>query len=241
MKHISTLALLLLAVTPLFAQPGVESLPTVAVTGTAEIAVVPDEVSFTTKVEKISKTLSEAKRQNDEAVAKLLTISKKYVTDSKDIKTDYLSVSEHYERKKLARDDDTTTSVFAGYKVSRTMVIKVRDVTRFEAALSDFVGAGVSNISGVVFATSRLRQYKDEARANAMVAAKEKAAALAGRIGQKIGRAVSIIEKDIGSYQSPSSNSSRNSFSVDGDDPQNAEGIGTISIKAQVEVRFILE
>ncbi len=241
MKPFFILAVLLLAVTSVLTQSSVDSYPTISVTGTAEIAVVPDEVSFTAKIEKTSKTLAEAKRQNDEATAKLLTIAKKYVADPKDIKTDYLAVSEYYERRRLARDDDTTTNVFAGYKVLRTIVIKLKDVTKFEAALSELVGSGVSSISSVNFATSQLRRYKDEARASAIIAAKEKAAALAGRIGQTIGKAISIVEKDIDGYRSPSANISRNSFSVDGDDREDTDGIGTISIKAQVEVRFILD
>ena len=53
------------------AQQSVEGFPTISVTGTAEINVVPDEVTFTAKVEKTAKTLAEAKQLNDASLATL--------------------------------------------------------------------------------------------------------------------------------------------------------------------------
>lgn len=223
------------------AQQSVAGFPTVTVTGTAEIFVVPDEVTFSAKVEKTGKTLAQAKASHDAAMQKLLTTARKFVSDQKDIKTDFLSVAEHYKRVKEKPDDDEYVNVFDGYKVSRSVTIKLRDISKFEKALSDLIAADVSNIGRVSFGTSQMRKYKDEVRGNAITAAKEKATALAGRIGQSIGKAVSIEEKDIDGYRSPSANFSNNTFIVDGVDIDgDTNAVGTISVKAQVEVEFIL-
>ena len=74
-----------------------------------------------------------------------------------------------------------------------------------------------------------------------MAAAKEKATALAGRIGQTIGKAIKI-EEDADAYRSPGANyaSNSNTFIEDGAAVGSDTAIGTISIKAQVEVEFIL-
>lgn len=236
------IAVLLLGVGYPNAQQSVAGFPTVTVTGTAEIFVVPNEVTFSAKVEKTGKTLPEAKQLHDTALARLISAARRFVTDEKDIKTDFLSVTEHYKRVKTDPDDDEYTNVFDGYKVSRSVTIKLRDISKFERALADLVAADVSNIGRVVFGTSQLRKYKDEARANAMDAAKEKATALASRIGQTIGKAVSIEEKDVDGYRSPGANISSNSFSIadSDDDDEDLSAVGTISVKAQVDVEFIL-
>lgn len=199
----------------------------------------PDEVTFSAKVEKTGKTLAEAKQSHDNALARLISAARRFVTDEKDIKTDFLSVAEHFKRVKSDPDDDEYTNVFDGYKVSRSVTIKLRDISKFERALADLIAAEVSNIGRVSFGTSKLRQYKDEARANAMAAAKEKATALADRIGQTIGRAVSIEEESVSDPRSSNSNyMSNTTVMVGGDAAEDA--VGTISIKAQVEVEFIL-
>jgi uncharacterized protein YggE len=189
-----------------FAQQSVTGFPMVTVTGTAEVFVVPDEVTFTAKVAKTGKTLAEAKRAHDTALAKLISTARRFVPDEKDIKMDFLSVAEHYKRVKTDPKDSEYTNVFDGYKVSRSITIKLREVSKFETALSDLIAADVSDIGRVSFGTSKLRQHKDEARANAIAAAKEKATSLAGRIGQSIGKAVSIKEENVDGYRSPMSN-----------------------------------
>jgi uncharacterized protein YggE len=224
------------------AQQSVEGFPTVKVKGTAEVFVVPDEVTFAAKVEKTAKTLAAAKAAHDTAMAKLLATARRFVTDEKDIKTDFLSVAEHYKRVRSETSPSDYTNVFDGYKVSRSITIKLRDVSKFEEALSALIEADVSDIGRVTFGTSEMRKHKDEARANAIVAAREKASALAARIGQTIGKAVSIEEENVDGYRSPYANTSSNSFTISDsdDDDEDVSAVGTISVKAQVEVSFIL-
>ena len=58
--------------------------------------------------------------------------------------------------------------------------------------------------------TSQLRKYRDEARAKAIRAAKEKAVALAGELGVKIGRPHSISE----GYQYSGGGQNRSNFQM---------------------------
>ena len=138
--------------------------------------------------------------------------------------------------------DDEYREVFVGYIVSKTVVVKLRDVKRFEDFFSDVVKAGVSQIGNVTYSTSQLRKFKDEARAMAMRAARDKATALAREIGQTIGKAIAIEEENVDGFRSPYANVSSNSFSVsDADsDPSDTFSVGTISVKAQVTVKFLL-
>jgi uncharacterized protein YggE len=219
--------------------------PTVKVTGTAEIQVVPDEVNFSLRVRKSDKNLTTAKAQNDEGVRKILELVKRFNLAPADVKTDYISVSEKYDRVKQEGDDEYT-EIFAGYTVSKTVIVKLRNVIRFEEFFSAIVGAGISEIGNVSFESSQLRKYRDQARAMAMRAAKEKAEALAKEIGQTIGKAISIEEENTGggsySYsQNVNSNVRSNTSAINGSDSDGGTfSVGTISVKAQVEVEFLL-
>jgi uncharacterized protein YggE len=95
-----------------------------------------------------------------------------------------------------------------------------------------------------------LRQYKDQARDMALKAAKEKATAMAGSIGQTIGKAIRITEGTVSNTNLNYSNISANGQMV-----ANARSIpavettstsigsfspGTITVSATATVIFIL-
>lgn len=244
MKNLSfVIVLLAAAVVSVSAQAvDVSKLPTVDVTGVSEIFVVPDEVTFSLKVAKTDKQLEKAKSDNDQIIRRVLEVAREFKIDPKDVKTDFITVKEAYERQRIPNSDDEFRNVFVGYTVSKTAVVKLKDLSRFEEFFSKVVGIGVTDISGVTFASSQLRKHKDEARAMAMRAAREKATALAAVIGQSVGKAVSIKEENVDGFRSPYANTSSNSFVVDGSevDSEDTFSVGTISVKAQVEVSFLL-
>jgi uncharacterized protein YggE len=241
LKILVLIALICLGIAPAGAQTAdISKVPTIDTTGTAEIQVVPDEVSFSLRITKSDKTLQVAKEQNDVNVAKIIALTKRFAIDSKDVKTDYISVSEKFDRVKL-KDDDEYQNVFAGYTVSKTVVVKLRDLNKFEEFFSEIIKIGVTQVSNVSFQSSELRKYKDQARAMAIRAAKEKAEAIAKEIGQTIGKAVSIDEEDLDENRNSNLNSN-NTISFGIYDVSNAQtiSVGTIGVKAQVNAKFLL-
>jgi len=70
----------------------------------------------------------------------------------------------------------------------------VRDISQLDTLLEAVVQAGGNQINSIVYETSELRKYRDQARDLAVKAAREKAQALARSLGQEIGRA-QIIEE----------------------------------------------
>ena len=239
-KSISVFWMFLLLSTSYYGQQvDIGKLPTISVTGTSEIQVVPDMVNFRLRVTKSDKLLTTAKDQNDANIAKLLDLTRKFAINSTDVKSDFISVKEKYDRIKQ-KGDEEFTDVFAGYTVSRTMIVRLRDLKRFEQFFTDVVQTGVTEVSDVTFESSELRKFKDQARAMAIRAAREKADAIAKEIGQTIGKAVSIVEENVDGFRSPYANASSNSFSIDGVGANDDTAIGTISVKAQVKVDFLL-
>lgn len=218
----------------------VDNLPTIKVTGTAEIQVVPDTATLSFTISKKNNIVANAKKQNDETVAKVTDLAKRFGIAATDVKTDYIRVKEATKREKLKGSQDDFQEVPDGYLVSRNLVVKLRDIGKFEPFLTALLDAGVNDVDNVVFSSSELRKYKNQARAQAVRAAREKAQAIAQEINQSIGKAVSIEETDIDGYRSPSANFSNNSFSIDDNDKPEIIAVGTISVKAQVEVKFLL-
>jgi len=209
----------------------------VTVAGEAEVHVSPDEVVFDVTTQSFGKELKTAKTLTDERLKGLIAIARRNGVAEADTQTDYVKVEPSFRGKDSAR-------VFDGYWVRKDLVVTLRDVSRAEALLSWMLDFGVWRVNSISFSTSQMRRYRDQARAMAMKAAQEKAAALAGAVGQKIGRAYSIEEED-SSRASAMANTSSNAFStVETEKDSSWEGTlapGKIKINARVTVKFVLE
>lgn len=159
----------------------------ITVTGDAEVRVVPDEVVLTLGIETWDGNLSTAKQQNDARANAVLNAAERYGIETRYIQTDHISIEpiyEHYDyRGKLT-----------GYLVRKTIVITLKDLTRFEDLLTATLDAGANTVHGIQFRTTELRQYRDKARSLAIQAAEEKAEAMAGELGQAVGKPRTINE-----------------------------------------------
>lgn len=164
----------------------------ITVTGNAEVRVIPDEVILTLGVETWHKDLDVAKGQNDKIVAKVLALASDYGIDPAHIQTDYVNIEPRYRNGYYESRD------FIGFFVRKTIVITLRDISKFEDLLTSALGAGVNHVQGIEFRTTELRKYRDEARALAIRAAREKATALAGELGQAVGDPQTIHEEQSG-------------------------------------------
>lgn len=211
----------------------------VSVAGEAEVNVVPDEVVFDLTVSTFNKELRLAKSQTDERLKTLIALAKRHGVAEQDTQTDYINLTPHYRGNNEAR-------TLLGYSVRKDLVFTLKDVTRAEGLLSELLDGGVTRINTVSFRSSQMRKYRDQARDMAMKAAREKAAALAGAVGQKIGKAYSI-EEDAPTpryYAAQNTMSNAISNSPGSDDTSASDGtlaLGRIKISARVTVKFELE
>jgi uncharacterized protein YggE len=164
----------------------------VTVTGDAEVRVVPDEVILTLGVQTWDKDLDVAKGQNDRIVAEVLALAAEHGIAAEHVQTDYVSIEPRYRNGYYEESD------FIGYFVHKTVVITLRDLDKFEDLLADALEAGVNYVHGIRFQTTELRQHRDEARALAIQAAREKAEALVGELGQQVGEPHLIQEVQSG-------------------------------------------
>ncbi|MBN1137352.1 MAG: SIMPL domain-containing protein [Anaerolineae bacterium] len=177
-------------------QPSPQEPRRITVTGEAEVRVVPDEVILALGVETWDKNLNVAKSRNDEIVKRVIALAGQYGIEPEHVQTDYLGVEPRY------RDGYYEERDFVGYFVHKTIVITLRDLSRFEDLLTASLQAGVNYVHGINFRTTELRQHRDQARALAIKAAKEKAVALAGELGQQVGDPLTIQEEQGGWWSS---------------------------------------
>jgi uncharacterized protein YggE len=210
--------------------------PLITVTGSAEVKAPPDEAVFELEAVTLDKDLQKAKLLNDEKIKNLLSSVKPLQPDNRLIQTGYIVLNPSYE---FTKDDKR---VFLGYEIRRNVSITLRDLARFDDLLSEIVKAGITKVNNVMLRTTQIRQYKDKARAMAVKAAQEKATAMAAEIGQTIGKAVAITEREEGDFNR--SQGLRNATTtVQGDltDTDSLFAPGLITIKASITASFELK
>jgi uncharacterized protein YggE len=216
----------------------------VTVTGQAEVRVPPDEVIFTLDVDSVDNDMLAAKKRTDDRVKQVFAIARRNDVKPEDVQTSHISVQPKYNTDDLDYEQRRTVKrVFVGYEVSKTVAIRLRNISKFDELLSDVLKAGVTKVSDLEFRDSQIRKHKDQARAMAMKAAQEKASLMAREIGQSIGPAYSISEDVANPYRAGSVNQNSTaviSGNLSAGESESAIAPGSISVTAQVTVRFRL-
>ena len=237
------LLFLLLLVPPAAAAQDPEK-RSITVSGEAEVRVVPDEVVLTLGVQTSDRELTVAKAENDRRVEAILAAAEQQGVNREHLQTDYLEIEPRYRDAYEAFD-------FIGYFVRKTIVVRLRDIERFEALLAAVLEAGANYVHGIDFRTTELRRHRDRARSLALQAAEEKAKAMAGDMGQEIGRPLSIREDYYGWWSWYGSwwgsrgggRMTQNVVQSAGTAPRDLEGPtspGQLSVTARVTVSFEL-
>jgi uncharacterized protein YggE len=203
----------------------------ISVTGESEVLVAPDKVIITVGVETGDKVLTEAKKANDKLIAGLVEAALQFDIERGDIQTDYISIEPRYKW------------------VNRNIIITLKDVNDFDELMSSLVAAGDIQVLGVQFQSSELRKYRDQARSMAVKAAFDKATAMAGELGQKVGNPIEVNEQGSrwyspytywNSYRRSNPFNSQNVVETPNSD-ETPVAAGKISVTASVSARFELE
>lgn len=249
MKRSTILIVILLCLASSSSAQEIDKLPVITVTGTADVQVAPDEALFSIDVTKTNKDLQAAKRLNDESVGKLLELSRRFSISAQNVQTSQITVDMKYEsirdaKTKVFSDDgdEIGKRVFRGYEVSKTVTVRLTDLSRFEQFFAEVLQTGVSAVNSVTFETSKLRENKDKAREMAMKAAKEKASAMAAAVNQTIGKAIRVTEGTVGSPMAANNYSNSSAIGTGGVFTESLVTFapGAIKIGAQVTVSFLL-
>ena len=161
------------------------------VSGTGEVAVVPDIATITLGVDAQSASVADAQLQATEAMEKMKDVLADNGVAEKDIKTQQYSIQQVTKWDRIKEEQ-----VIDGYRVVRTVAVKIRDIDNTGAVIDAVVEAGgdLVRIQGIGFSVDDPSDYYDEAREDAMADAKAKAEQLAELSGVKLGKPTYISE-----------------------------------------------
>jgi uncharacterized protein YggE len=89
-------------------------------------------------------------------------------------------------------DREINKNVFDGYKVSYSLVVKIRDFEKIVPIMNGAIEAGATNIQQVTFVMENPKEYEKELREKTFKAVQEKAEHIAKLMGVRLGKPTNI-------------------------------------------------
>ncbi|MFN7675141.1 SIMPL domain-containing protein [Flavobacterium sp.] len=230
MKKTVVMIALIVAVT-VQAQDQKAQVPQISVSGEGKVKVVPDQAVVTVGFQNAGKEAKEVKTLNDEVVDRVIKFLKKSGIPATDYKTNNVSLNRSYDYEKKKYN----------FQANQTLTIMIKDLTKYDEVMMGLNDAGVNSIQGVEFKSSKMEEYEKEARKNAIINAKQKAADYVSVLGQKVGKALLITDNSQPYYPQPMYKGGMMAMAADSSAPRETLAVGEIEINTNVSVTFALE
>lgn len=216
--------------------------PLMYVNAQAEVRVKPDRAALTFGLYEKTDNLREGAQKLNALSRQVTDYLHNRGIEDRFIQTDSLRIQPVYTRQTLtAKNGTKTQQEILRYELNQTFTVTLEDPTQYEDVLYALLEMGINRVENVSFYSTRLRQYRDEARRLAVQYAREKAALLAEAADIRLGKIVNISEST--AAQGPSarmmSNISQNAVQdlpADGQLPGPATGM--ISVQAAVTLTY---
>ncbi|MDE1829285.1 MAG: SIMPL domain-containing protein [Thaumarchaeota archaeon] len=161
---------------------------TTSVTGTATETVMPDLVVIQLGVDTQAKTAQGALIQNAQAMNATATAIQKLGINATEISTSDFTIEPVYNNTGPYPPYNVYQSVFIGYKVSNTLIIKTTKLGLAGNILDTAVGAGANRVDNVSFTLSPAKQQivQNSLIDNAVLDAQSRAQKALAPLGEKI-------------------------------------------------------
>ena len=210
----------------------IKPMPMINVAGEGKIKVTPDQVNISVSVESKGVKAADVKKENDIKIDEVIRFIKKMKVDVKDFQTQRVTLNDQYDYQKKKHN----------YVATQTIVILLKDLSKYDELMEGIVDAGINNISNVDFKSSKLEIYKSDARKLAMKDAKAKADDyIAVLAGQKVGKAFTISDNTQTYYPQPVYGMAMMKSADMEVAPRETLAVGEIEVIANVSVSFVLE
>lgn len=173
---------------------------TVKVSARAAVEVVPNQVLLVLQLRTEDKSLLVAKAENERRVKAVLTVAKKHQLSDTQIEVSppllgpCASKTMLFGSVKSSVASGSGWTDRSGYVVLRGVRITLKDFALLEPVLAHALQAGATEVSQILFQSTKYREHSAETRQRAFSYAKEKATQLAESNGLKLGKAIQIEE-----------------------------------------------
>jgi uncharacterized protein YggE len=208
-----------------------KQIPQISVSGDGKVMVKPDHVIINFGVNNVGKDATEVEKLNDETVDKVVKFIKKFGIAPTDFQTTNVSLNRNYDYEKKKYN----------YQASQSISITLKDIAKYDSLMMGLVDNGINNIDNVEFKSSKIEEYKSEARKLAMKDAKHKAEDYVSVLNQKIGKAILINDSTQTYYPQPMYKADMMVAAAAEMAPRETIAVGQIEVTATVSVSFILE
>lgn len=203
---------------------------TIFVSGTADFEVEPDFINWEVELRDSDPDPLKAKGLNDARYKMLLKLAKDLDIEPSDVVIGEVSIDKQFKRNK------DKEYVFTGYIVSREVVVIQRAFDDFDEMLERLAGFKVEfNVS---YGSTKVYEVKRKAQLAAVEAARDKAQAIAGVLGQRVGKPLSIIDHD--ADMGFDLNDALSNTAGGGGRDRDGTRYGSIKVRAGVDIEFVL-
>ncbi|MGI8419834.1 MAG: SIMPL domain-containing protein [Candidatus Levyibacteriota bacterium] len=163
------------------------------VQGTGNATAIPDTALLNLGISKAAPTVQQAQEQVNSVINQITQDMQKMGIQNKNIKTTNYSVSPNYGENQTIN----------GYAINATVEVKIQPVDKANQAIDSATKDGATNVGDVQFILNddKQKQLEDQARKEAIDAAKEKANSIAQASGIRLGRLADVQENGIGGPQ----------------------------------------
>ncbi len=233
MRHVVVALLVLCTTAVLQAQTTTtDQRRTITVTGEAQMSVQPDKAEIRIGVVTEGMDITKIKSENDRRVRAIFEALERIGIAKKDITTTNLQISPVYEYTSGRRN-------LVKYQMQNAVTITLTKLDNVETVVNEAVASGGNTLDQLTFLRSNSEQLRDSLQIEAARNARTRADALAGALGAKVLRPISISSNthDYGS-----------NFIVRGARSLNADAMqstpvsgGTLDLSASVNVIFEIE
>lgn len=166
-----------------------------SVSGEGKVVAIPDIARFTfSVVTEGGKDIAELQKKNVGLVNEAIDFVKSSGVDTKDIKTEGYNLEPRYQYYGCEHGGACLPPEIVGYKVTQTVLVKVRDFGKVGNVLGGVVAHGANSVSSLSFTIDDPTALQNQAREEAIGKAKEKAKAIAEAGNFKLGQLLSIEE-----------------------------------------------
>ncbi|KAF7771503.1 hypothetical protein PCIT_a4096 [Pseudoalteromonas citrea] len=223
----------LLTAALLSAQSFASSLPSephLYVQGNAHMQVQPDRAVIRVAITEKSKSLSEAKKRLDDIMANAISIAKNHKIKSDNIHAEQLNVYRQTRYNRTTNQDE-----FEGFRVSRSLTLKLEQIESYPVLLQKLVDAGINEFNNTQFEVSNksalMKSLNKVAIKDAKLAAKE----LASDFDVKLDGLYSVSFSPMETPRAPYARAeSMKVMSSDSGSVENAYNTGALTLKAHV-------
>ena len=165
--------------------------PVIDLTISESVETRPDIATFSTGVQTLAPTASEAVRANNVQMASVVARLKKLGIADRDIQTTQINLNQQFDY----RDGQ---QIFKGYQASNMVNAKLRDLKKLGAFLDALAVDGATNFNGPTFGIDDDSKFQEAARDKVWATAMNRARNLARKAGYADVRVLRVEENDQG-------------------------------------------